>query len=186
MEILISSALLAALVSALALFSVHRQDRLHAETVARINSSLSKEAHAANHLYTRRAMFLEEAYQIVGELYFWAEKCVVPATAFNFGNDKQKADKMIKAFEDFRLLTLKNSPFIEEKSMIWLAQGDLMASVNNIHSMVNSSGYQAGSPEWQDAVKAFQDKLQPLASAVKDEVRELMRFSQARKQENES
>ncbi|MCZ2809223.1 MAG: hypothetical protein O2V44_07715 [Candidatus Bathyarchaeota archaeon] len=178
MDVLVSSALLAALVSALVLFSVHRQNRLHAETLAHISNGLSKEAHAANHLYTRKAMFLEEAYHIIGDLYFWAEKCVVPATAFDFGSDKDKANKMIKAFEDFRLLTLKNSPFIHEQSMIWGAQSDLMVSVNHIHNMVNSNGYKGGSPQWQGAVNTFQDKLLPLASAVKEEVRELMQFTE--------
>jgi hypothetical protein len=178
MEVLVSSALLAALVSALVLYSIHRQNRLHAETLARISSGLSKEAHAANHLYTRRAMFFEETYQLIGELYFWAEKCVVPVTAFHFGSDKDKADKMIKAFENFRLLTLKNSPFIHEDSIIWGAQSDLMTSVNHIHNMVNSNGYKGGSPQWQGAVNTFQDKLLPLASAVKHEVRELMQFTE--------
>jgi|GEM_PF-4425974 len=187
MEVVISSAILAALISGLVLFAVHRLNRAHAsienelnrshaDTVAALNHGFSKKAHAANHLYTRKADYLEKAYDIVGELYFWAEKVVVPATAYDFGTDKEKAEKMIKAFEDFRFLALKKSPFIEEDSKIWDAQVEMMGSVNHIHNLVNSGNFQADSEEWKDAVKVFQERLQPLASALKEEVRALMAY----------
>lgn len=185
MEIIISSAILGTLLSGLFLFSVHRlnrnhvtienkMNRVHVDSMALINNSLSKEAHAANHLYTRKAICFEEASKIVGDLIFWAEKCVVPSTSYNFGSKSDIAKKMAKAYEDLRHYTLQYSAFFDESSDLETNLGLLMGSVNNIQNLVNSKGFNAGQPAWINAVKVFQDQLTPVASAFKKEIHTLM------------
>lgn len=185
MEVIISATVLATLISVLFLFIVHRLNRTHTsienelnrsqnETISILNHTLSKEAHAANYLYVRKAEYLENAYDIVGEIFFWAEKIVVPVTAYDFGTDKDKSENMIKAFEDFRLMSLKKSPFIDENSMVWKAQFGMLSSVNHIYGLANSENFCADSQEWRDAVEVFQERLQPLREALKKEVRALM------------
>ncbi|MFT6779332.1 MAG: hypothetical protein ACJAV1_003275 [Paraglaciecola sp.] len=185
MEILVSAAVLGTLFSGLFLYGVHRLNRnhvsiennmtrAHAESLASVNSSLSKEAHAANHLYTRKAICFEEASKIVGDLIFWAEKCVVPSTSFDFGTKKEIADKMAKSFEDLRLYTLQYSAFFNESADLQSNLCELMESVNHIQNMVNSDGFSAGQPSWVKAVDVFRRKLTPVASTFKKEIHALM------------
>jgi hypothetical protein len=185
MEVIISSAVLSVLISSLALYTIHRVNRnhssleneinrAHAFTLASINHNFSKEAHAANYLYTRKAIFLEQAYDHVGELSFWAEKCVVSTTNYDFGTPQEIAVKMMKCFEDYRLLSIKKAPFIKDKSEIWKIQYELSSTVNYIANQANSNDFSAESQEWKDAATAFRDRLPPLSELLKKEVRLLM------------
>ena len=185
MDIIVSTAVLGTLLSGLFLYGVHRLNRnhasleneitrSHAESLASINSSLSKEAHAANHLYTRKAICFEEASKIAGDLIYWGEKCVVPSTSFDFGTKKEIANMMAKSFEDLRHYTLQYSAFFDESSELQNNLGKLMGSVNHIQNMVNSEDFSSGKPSWTEAVNIFRGQLTPVANAFKNEIHTLM------------
>jgi hypothetical protein len=185
MDILVSATILGTLLSGLFLYGVHRLNRNHASienkitqshavSLASINSSLSKEAHAANHLYTRKAICFEEVSKIAGNLIYWSEKCVVQSTTFDFGTKKEIANKMAKSFEDLRHYTLQHSVFFDEISGLQSNLGELMGSVNHIQNMVESEDFSAGQPAWVEAVGVYRGQLTPVANAFKKEIHTLM------------
>ncbi len=177
--------LVASLFSILATYSVARLtrkhsslennvNRQHAETVAALNHTYTKEAHASNHLYTRKAVHLEEASKIVGELEFWAEKCVVPRTRTDFGSKKDIAAKMSLCFEDLSKHTMQ-FPFTYKNIPDFYSNlGDLMGSVNYIENTVHSDDFSASSEAWTDAVSRFRSNLTPLTRELQKEIEALM------------
>jgi|AZIJ01.1.fsa_nt_gi hypothetical protein len=186
MEIIISATVLAALLSGLFLFSVHRlnrnhtsienrMSRSHTESLESLKASMSKESHAANHLYTRKAVCFEEASKIVGDLIYWGEKCVVPTTVYDFGSKKDIATRMLKAFEDLRHYTLQHSVFFDEVPELQKNLADLMASVNHIQNMIDSDEFRAGKPAWNEAVGVYRQGLAPVAKSLKTEIYQLMK-----------
>ncbi|MCG7564203.1 hypothetical protein [Pseudoalteromonas sp. McH1-42] len=177
--------LLASLFSILATFSVARLtrkhstlegnvNRQHAETLATLNHVYSKEAHASNHLYTRKATHLESAAKIVGELEFWAEKCVVPRTRTDFGTKQEIAAKMSMAFEDLTKHTMHFPFAFKEIPDFQKNLGDLMGAVNYIENMVHSKDFSASSQAWNEAVEQFRFTLSPLISGLHKEIDALM------------
>jgi len=185
MDIVISTGVLAALITGLALLAAHRQNRKHDDLINKSNkqhdatlllmkNSLSKDAHVSSHLYTRKAIILEEAYNIIGELHYWAEKCLVPLTSKDFGTTKDKADKMIGKFEEFRLFTFKNSPFIDEKSSLWMEQSNLMTAVNFIHKMSLDESGDSTNQKWIKSVNMLKKELKPASDEIKAEIKQLM------------
>ncbi|HHQ4474502.1 hypothetical protein [Aeromonas sp. S41-2] len=185
MEYVTIGSLLAALMSILATFSVQRLsnkhsalegllNRNHSTTLAALNHAYSKEAHAANHLYTRKASHLEKAGQIVGDLNFWAEKCVVPRTRVDFGSKQEIADRMSRAFEDLTQHTMQFPVAFKRIEGFQTHMGNLMASVNFIENMVHSQNFSAESDAWKNAVLRFMNELSPLTSALQNEIEVLM------------
>jgi len=153
---------------------IHEKDAQYSKDIALLNHHLSKEAHASSYLYTRKADILEEGYKIIGQIHFWAEKCVVPLTSKDFGGPKEKAEKMISKFEDFRLFTLKNAPFIDQKSSLWMKQSDLMEAVNFIHNKLSIECENEIDEKWHESVNMLKEKLQPAANEIREEIQKLM------------
>ncbi|MFM2657479.1 hypothetical protein [Vibrio owensii] len=173
------------LIAILALFSVHRLNRRqnsteqeinrnHSDTLAAINHAYSKEAHASNHIYTRKAVHLEKAGELVGDLKFWAEKCVVPRTKTDFGEKQDIAKKMSMAFEDLIKLTMQYPFAFGEIEDFQGLLGNLMATVNRIENLVDSNEFNSKSPSWIEAVLEFQQQLSPLANAIQEQVIKMM------------
>lgn len=185
MEYVTIGSLLANLMSILAMFSVHRLSRRHnslegtlnrnhSTTLAALNHANSKEAHAANHLYTRKASHLEKAGQIVGDLKFFAEKCVVPRTRVDFGSKQEIADRMSRAFEELTQHTMQFPVAFKKIDGFPTHMGNLMASVNIIENMVHSQNFSAESDVWRNAVSRFMNELSPLTNALQNEIEVLM------------
>ncbi|MCG3767335.1 hypothetical protein EXA23_14175 [Vibrio cincinnatiensis] len=184
------------LLAILALFSVHRLnrrqntieqeinrkhdrhekhiDRNHSEMLAAINHANSKEAHTSNHIYTRKAVHLEKAGELIGELKFWAEKCVVSRTRTNFGAKQDIAKKMSMAFEDLSKLIMQYPFAFWEIEGLHELLGNLMTTVNHIENLVNSDEFNSKSHSWTEAVKEFQQQLSPLTHAIQSQVINMM------------
>lgn len=150
-------------------------DRAHSETLTTLNHAYSKEAHAANHLYTRKASHLENAGKILGDLKFWAEKCVVPRTQSDFGTKKEIAKKMSMSFEDLSQLSMQYPISFKEIADFQECMGNLMGCVNYIENMVNSNDFNPKSETWVLAISKFQSELSPLTVAIQSEIENLMR-----------
>ena len=174
MEFFTAGKLLVGLVSVLATYSIWRLNRSHQETLAALNHAYSKEAHAANHLYTRKASHLEKASEIVGDLKFWAEKCVVSRTRTDFGNKEIIASNMSQAFEDLSLHAMKYPFVFEGIQDFYGTMNKLVGCVNFIENMANSKDFSSDAKAWKDAVERFQTELSPLAQAVQDEINRVM------------
>ncbi|AGR00048.1 TPA: hypothetical protein NKQ43_003489 [Vibrio parahaemolyticus] len=173
------------LLAILALYSVHRlnrkqnsteqeMNRNHSEALSAINHAYSKEAHASNHIYTRKAVHLEKAGELIGELTFWAEKCVVPRTRTDFGSKQKIAKRMSMAFEDLSKLNMQYSFAFREIEGFQEMLGNLMATVNHIENLVNSDQFNSQSPSWAKAVQEFQQQLSPLANTIQNQVIKMM------------
>lgn len=154
--------------------SLAELNRQHAEIISALNHRYSKEAHAANFLYTKRAEQLEAASKIVGDLEFWAEKCVVPRTRTVFGTNQEIAGRMSKAFEDLTLFTMQHPSAFGQIENFYSYIGKLMDSVNFIENMVYASDYSSSSEAWKSAVMRFQKELSPLTSALQLEIEKIM------------
>lgn len=154
--------------------SLAELSRKHAEVIAALNHNYSKEAHAANLLYTKRAEQLETASKIVGELEFWAEKCVVPRTRTEFGTKQEIASKMSKAFEDLTYLYMQHPATFKKIDNFYSHVGKLMANVNFIENMVHTNDFSASSEAWNSAVLSFQKELSPLTAVLQSEIEKIM------------
>ena len=174
MELFTAGKLFVGLLSILATYSIWRLNRSHQETLAALNYAYSKEAHAANHLYTRKASHLERASEIVGDLKFWAEKCVVPRTRTDFGPKEEIASKMSRSFEDLSLHIMKYPFVFEGVDEFYGSMGKLMGCVNFIENMANSKDFSSESKAWKEAVERFQTELTPLTQAIQDEINRVM------------
>lgn len=174
MEYLAVGELLVGLFSILVTYLIWCLKREHQKTLAALNHAHSKEAHAANHLYTRKASHLEQASSIVGDLKFWAEKCVVPRTRTDFGTKEEIASKMSKAFEDLSLHAMKYPFVFKGVDGFYGSMGKLMGCVNFIENMANSTDFSSKSKAWEEAVERFQTELAPLSQSIQDEVHKVM------------
>lgn len=174
MEFFTDIRLLVGLITALVSFAVWRLSKSHQETLAAINHAYSKEAHAANHLYTQKASHLEKAGEIVGDLKFWAEKCVVPRTRTDFGSKEEIASKMSKCFEDLSNHVMRYPFTFDGIPKFYENLGSLMGCVNFIENMVNAGDFKSDSKEWKESVTRFQNELAPLTQSLQNEINALI------------
>ena len=182
---------IAAVISAIAVFLVARWtmkhskqqeelNRLHLDSLTAQEHANSKEAHTINHFHTRKTIHLEHAGKLLGEIKFWAEKCVVSRTRTQFGTHQQIAAKMSLAFEKLSKYEMcypyafknKNQEKFQEKL------GELMALVNNIENMTHSMHFNKDSYVWKTAIKEFEDELKPFIERLQTDLNKLLEPAQ--------
>lgn len=178
-------AVFATLLGAAAVFIGNRQsnkynklegkiNRNHERLLADLNDVRSRQQYINNKNYTRNANYLERAANLIGDINYWAEKCVVSRTTLDFGEPKTAAKKMSSAIEALFKLQM-NYPYAFKGIKKFDTQiGDLMASVNNIVNKLNQPDYDKNSAALQETVKEFQGKLSPLISNLQKELDSFM------------
>lgn len=173
---------IAAVISAIAVFLVARLtikhnkqqeelNRLHLDSLTAQEHANSKEAHTINHFHTRKTMHLEHAGKLLGEIKFWAEKCVVSRTRTQFGTRQQIAAKMSLAFEKLSKYEMCYHYAFEDQADFQKKLGELMALVNNIENMTYDDAFVA-------AVKKFEDELKPFIESLQTDLNELIGSAQ--------
>lgn len=173
---------IAAVLNVIAIFLVARLTIKHSKRQEKLNRSHlvilaaqehanSKEAHTINHFHTRKTMHLEHAGKLLGEINFWAEKCVVPRTRTQFGTHQQIAAKMSLAFEKLSQYEMCYHYAFKDQKKFQDKLGDLMALVNNIENMTYDDAFVA-------AVKKFQDELKPFIESLQTDLNELIGSAQ--------
>ncbi len=173
---------IAAVISAIAVFLVARLtikhnkqqeelNRLHLDSLTAQEHANSKEAHTINHFHTRKTMHLEHAGKLLGEIKFWAEKCVVSRTRTQFGTHQQIAAKMSLAFEKLSKYAMCYPYAFKDQEKFQDKLGELMALVNNIENMTHDDAFVA-------AVKKFEDELKPFIESLQTDLNELIGSAQ--------
>ena len=173
---------IAAVISAIAVFLVARLtikhnkqqeelNRLHLDSLTAQEHANSKEAHTINHFHTRKTIHLEHAGKLLGEIKFWAEKCVVPRTRTQFGTHQQIAAKMSLAFEKLSQYEMCYHYAFKDQADFQKKLGELMALVNNIENMTHDDAFVA-------AIKEFEGELKPFIESLQTDLNELIGSAQ--------
>jgi len=180
-EIIAAGGVIATLITVLATFSIWRQSKLHQEALATLNHLHSKEAHAANHLYTRKASHLEKGGAMVGDLKFWAEKCLTPRTKTDFGSKKENAARMTRRFETLSNLAMRYPFAFNDIPNFNKTMGNLMGCVNRIEGLVTSEDPTSKPDKWQEAADSFHKTLAPLTKELQEEINKVISSTQQSK-----